>query len=147
MQLCVTAAHLTEPNPTLAPPSYLELISFQSDLIGPVDGRIPYETTLPMWETEVRGGDDCCCGCLEPAHLKPASTHAAAPAPPCHRCLALQAATNLTHTHSFQLALRLNLCQALTALGRGLEGVEVLREVKTKLPDNAKVRRRRHPRG
>jgi hypothetical protein len=34
--------------------SYLELITFTSDLFGAVSPNISYDTSLPMWETEVR---------------------------------------------------------------------------------------------
>ncbi|GBF93907.1 hypothetical protein Rsub_06906, partial [Raphidocelis subcapitata] len=68
---------------------YLELITFTSDLFGAASPNISYETSLPMWETE--------------------------------------------------LALRLNQAAALTALGRGAEAVESLREMRIKAPGNAKV--------
>lgn len=40
-----------------------------------------------------------------------------------------------------QVALRLNLCASLTALGRGAQAAEVLRELRHKIPSNPKVGR------
>lgn len=42
------------PPPFLPTCSYLELITFTSDLFGAVSPNISYDTSLPMWETEVR---------------------------------------------------------------------------------------------
>ena len=127
LPLLPSTTHACLPTPC-CPQSYLELISFQSDLLGPCSPNLPYEITAPMWEVEVGGWGRAWARRREASSL--VRTHGSQ-----------QVTQTITPppTSTPQLALRLNLCAALTRLGRGREGVEVLRETRVRLPDGAKV--------
>ena len=138
---------------------YLELITFTSDLYNPGSSHLSYNVSLPMWETEVGLKCKRCrqlpgAALPQAAHLSCSAQHQrvgiATPQLAEQACsiqcccrLKPQRVERFSHTLcTCQLSLRLNKAAALTALGRGHDAVETLREVKIKVPGNAKVRPR-----